>query len=294
MTKHGKSKRWSSFPAILPGLLDSAALLVLVWLASGLWFQSRFGDLRITLPLSLFFAAVAGAGYLSFQSARRERYRQGLNAVAYRLWLCDHIVRGSASSFQRFLVDVLCRKRGYLYLPAADEEFLHMALDGQSYSVAALKRHPSCPVSAQTLMDQVDTAREKGVRNLIVASSAPFEPEALSYGQEVKNPPLELLDDNKLAELAMEAGYQMPEAEALRFLAGARVELRKMKARRNGFASWARPLRYVVCGLLLGGLSLLTPFRTWYLVMAGLCGLLAIATWTLGRIRRPVRVSGNG
>ena len=41
MTKHGKSRTHRILPA-LPGILDSIALLALVWLASGLWFQSRF------------------------------------------------------------------------------------------------------------------------------------------------------------------------------------------------------------------------------------------------------------
>ena len=128
MTKHGKSRTHRILPA-LPGILDSIALLALVWLASGLWFQSRFNDLWISVPLSLLFAAIAGAGYLSFQSVRRERYRRGLYGMAYRLWLCDHVVRGSAASFHRFLVDVLCRVKGYLYSRCRGA-FLHLALDG--------------------------------------------------------------------------------------------------------------------------------------------------------------------
>jgi hypothetical protein len=295
MTKHGKSRTHRILPA-LPGILDSIALLALVWLASGLWFHSRFDDLRISVPLSLLFAAIAGAGYLSFQSVRRDRYRKGLAGMAYRLWLCDHIVRGSTASFHRFLVDVLCRIKGYLYLPATEEAFLHLALDGQSYGVAALKRHPSCPVTAQELMDCVDLAREKGVRNLIVASSAAYMPEALSYASEVRNPPLELLDEAKLAELAAEAGYIMPETEERRYLVAARAKLRTQRSRRGSFASWARPLRYAVCGALLAGLSLLTPFRTWYLAMAGLCAVLAVVSFIRFRSRGAVAAGriGNG
>lgn len=292
MSKHGKSSKASNLPIILPGLLDSIALLVLVWLASGLWFHSRFGDLAVSLPLSLLFAAVAGAGYLSFQISRRERYRKGLHGIAYRMWLCDHIVRGSVSSFQRFLVDVLCRQQGYLYLPAAEEDFLHLAKDGQSYSVAALKRHPSCPVSAQTMMDWVDLAREKGVRNLIIASSACFDPEAVEYARDVKGLPLVLMDQEKLAEMALESGYQMPESDTRRFLTAARAEYRQKKSRKGGFMTWARPLRYVVCGILLGALSWLSPFKTWYLIMAGLCGLLAVASWAYG-LRKPSRPVPN-
>ncbi len=264
-------------PFSLARLLDGIAFVTLVALLSFIVFSSRIHNPLVAALPAAVFTGSAAAAFLLYRRQKLRRRRIQLERQAYDLWICDEMVKSEPDRFHKFALNILLFQCRYRYVTPEDGG-PRLQMDGQDSDIAILRRHPTAPVTAQDILELVDRARDGGLANLVVCTTAEITAEARAFAKAVPGVKVDLYDGEKLSSMAWDGAFAPP-PEALKPYMEKAEELwrKRRKQSRPKFASLAVSIRFALTGALLCAMAWLTPFRTWYLICAAGCFVIGAA-----------------
>ncbi len=260
----------------LPYALDYLGLVLVTAALSMLWFNSRLGSLLLAIPLGIAFTLLASLVYYRWQHRRWLKRKSALDRQAIALWLADELLSGTTDQLRELTCDLLSRREGYKLTFASGKPLL--GKQSQSWRLYCLRRHPSCPVDAQQLM-QLKAASDHAGMGAAVSTTSGFTEPALEYARRTG---VLLISLEDLARMAHEDGMKPPAQSRGYYNRLARQMppvARRSLARR---AAKLLSVRYALGALLLGFMGWLSPWRGWYWAAALFCAVMAAATAIAG------------
>ncbi len=260
----------------LARLLDGAAFGTLCAVVSFVVFASRIESPLVAALPSALFTGCAVTAFLLWRRRRIRRTNLALQRLAYDLWLCDVMITHDERRFRKFVSDILLGQCRCSPVPECDGR--RVSRDGTISRVAVLRRHPSAPVGAQDVLEEADRTRDQGLDALILATTAGITDDARSLARSIQGVAITLYDGSTLYAMAWDAALDAPDGALEPYLERAAEDLRTQRRhRRIRFSGWAASLRFAAAGAALAALSWLTPYRTWYLLCAAGCLVIAAA-----------------
>ena len=256
----------------LPYALDYLGLVLITAALSMLWFNSRLGSLLLAVPMGVAFTVLASMVFYRWQHRRWLKRKSALDRQALALWLADELLSGTAEELRELTCDLLCSQKGYKLTFVSGKPLLATA--SGTWRLYCLRRHPSCPVDAQQLM-QLKAASDRTGLGAAVSTTAGFTEPAREYARRAG---LLLVGLDELADMAQAAGMQPPASSRSHYNRLARQQppaARRSLARR---AAKLLTVRYMLGALLLGFMGWLSPWRGWYWAAALFCAVMAAAT----------------
>jgi len=252
----------------LPLVLDAAAAAALLAVLAHMLFYSvsSGSSLSPVVGLLTFISSAIGFGYAAKRlSARRKRK---LYPTALALYLSDTAIGESASAFIRLCAQLICTD-GFIPMAAGSLQPTFV-LENKKYMLFALRRHASCPVTAQHVLEACDKAALAGCSS-IICSSAPFSPEAVVLARQKA---ARLYDPMQLSVLMQRSGQSIPQHSLKEYLSHAAAQKRARLSLGRRLSSCGR---FTVTGLMLFALSFTSPRRLWYLSLSFVCIAVALA-----------------
>ncbi|MFR1758973.1 MAG: restriction endonuclease [Christensenellaceae bacterium] len=186
----------------LPYALDYLGLVLITAALSMLWFNSRLGSLLLAVPMGVAFTVLASMVFYRWQHRRWLKRKSALDRQALALWLADELLSGTAEELRELTCDLLCSQKGYKLTFVSGKPLLATA--SGAWRLYCLRRHPSCPVDAQQLM-QLKAASDRTGMGAAVSTTAGFTEPAREYARRAG---LLLVGLDELADMAQAAGMQ--------------------------------------------------------------------------------------
>lgn len=268
----------------LAAALDGAAFGTLCAVLSFVFFASRIESPLVAAFPSAAFTACAVTAFTQWRRRRSRHHHLALQRVAYDLWLCESMITSDERRFRKFVTDILygqCRCS-----PVPEHDGRRVLRDGVPCRLALLRRHPSAPVGAQDVLEEADRTRADGSDTLILATTAGITDDARTLARALQGMRATLYDGPTLYAMAWDAALDAPAGALEPYMERASETLRARRRRKRlRFSSWATSLRFAAAGAALAALSWLTPFRTWYLLCAAGCLVIAAAALIFPNIK---------
>ena len=256
----------------LPYALDYLGLVLITAVLSMLWFNRRLGSLLLAIPMGVAFTLLASLVFSRWQHRRWLKRKSALDRQALSLWLADELLSGTTEELRELACDLLCSQQDYRLCFESGKPLLSKGT--ATWRLYCLRRHPSCPVDAQQLMQLKAASDRTGVRTAVATTAAFTEP-AQEYAQRTG---LLLISLEELADMAHKAGMRPPASSRSYY---SRLARQAPPAPRRSLAQRAaklRSVRYALGALLLGFMGWLSPWRGWHWAAAVFCAVMAAAT----------------
>lgn len=272
---------------------DRIFFTLLAWVIFYGWFLTQLSN---TLAAAILASASALTGVTAaalFRSIRFDKFVGKHTQALKKQALLEHLMVLPPNGVMDILLSADPSLSGIHGVAVCENGFVARLPNGKKRMCALLQKYPSEKVSASELLELHRRADAECCLELWVYSTANYSPEAQAVAKNGEisaklNSPeelialadrLELLPDEHAVEGAVDARIQEKQ--------NAREGLRK-----NAFLP-AAAQRYVICAAGIMAASLITGYRIYYTLMAGLCLAFAVISWQNGREKSKEKSSAD-
>ncbi|MGI6150620.1 MAG: hypothetical protein ACOYIR_01550 [Christensenellales bacterium] len=282
-TKRTAAARWA----------DRIFFTILAWVVCYGWFLTQLSN---TLAAAILASASALTGVTAaalFRSIRFDRFVKQHTDALKKQALLEHLMVLPPNGVMDILLSADPSLSGIHGVAVCENGFVARLPNNRKRMCALLQKYPSEKVSASEILELHRRANAECCLELWIYSTAEYSAEAKAVAKnneinaKLSSPEelialadrLELLPDEHAVESAVD--------ERIREKQRARERLRK-----NAFLP-AATQRYILCAAGIMAASLITGYRIYYTLMAGLCLTFAAISWQNGRAKSREKPSAD-
>ncbi len=262
---------------------DRIFFTLLAWVIFYGWFLTQLSN---TLAAAVLASAAALTGVTAtalFRSIRFDKFVSQHTKILKTQALLEHLMVLPPNGVMDILLSADPSLSGIHGVAVCENGFVARLPNGKKRMCALLQKYPSEKVSASELLELHRRADAECCLELWVYSTANYSAEAAAVAKNSEigaklNSPEELIALADRLEL-------LPDEHAVESAVDARIQ-EKQRAREGLRKSAFLPAaaqRYIICAAGIMAASLITGYRIYYTLMAGLCLAFAAISWQNGR-----------
>lgn len=272
---------------------DRIFFTLLAWVIFYGWFLTQLSN---TLAAAILASATALTGITAaalLRSIRFDKFVSRHTKALKRQALLEHLMVLPPNGVMDILLSADPSLSGIHGVAVCENGFVARLPNGKKRMCALLQKYPSEKVSASELLELHRRADAECCLELWVYSTANYsaEAEAVAKNSEIN---AKLSSPEELIALADRLEL-LPDEHAVECAVDARIR-EKQRAREGLRKSAFLPAaaqRYIICAAGIMAASLITGYRIYYTLMAGLCLAFAAISWQNGREKTKEKSSAD-
>lgn len=282
-TKRTAAARW----------IDRIFFTILAWVVLYGWFLTQLSNTLAAGILATVTALTGTTAAALLRSIKFDRFVKQHTEALKRQALLEHLMVLPPNSVMDILLSSDPALSAIHGVAVCENGFIARLPNGKKRMCALLQKHPSEKVTASEILDLHRRANAECCPELWVYSTAEFtaEAKAVAHHSEVNanlNSPDELIALADRLEL-------LPDEQAVQSAVDAHI-LEKQRIRESLKQSAFLPAsaqRYIICAAGIMAASLITGYKIYYTLMAGLCLAFAAISWQNGREKSRRKTSAD-
>jgi len=264
---------------------DRIFFALLVWVVFYGWFLTQMANTLAAAILASLSALTCVTAAALFRSIRFDKFVSKHTEQLKKQAVLEHLMILPPNSVMDVLLSSDPALKGIHGVAVCKNGFVARFPNGRKCMCALLQKYPSEKVTASELLELRRQSEAEGCTELWVYSTAEYANEAKTI---VKSDGFfaRLNSRDELITLA-EKLELIPDEDAVNRAVEARIR-EKQSAResvKKGAFIPSSAKRYVLCAAGIMAASLVTGYRIYYTLMAGLCLAFAAISWRNGRIK---------
>jgi len=263
--------------------IDRIFFTALAWVVCYGWFLTQLSNTLAAAILASVTALTGATAAALLRSIRFDRFVRQHTEALKRQAMLEHLMVLPPNGVMDILLSSDPALSSVHGVAVCENGFIARLPSGKRRMCALLQKHPSEKVTASEILDLHRRANAECCLELWVYSTAEYtaEAKAVANHSEVS---AKLSNPDELIALAERLDL-LPDEKAVQVAVDAHI-LERQRAReslkKNAFLP-AAAQRYLLCAAGIMAASLITGYRIYYTLMAGLCLAFAAVSWQKGR-----------